>query len=149
VFEKPYYFWSWDNLQSHRGVEVPKGSGDVYFYPVKTSLYMNSKLADLSRRIMKYLHPIILLLALSSIPITFINFRHCGIDQCIFNTPIFLLAIGIYFTIIYSIFAPWPRYSVPLRPELYICAVWSAVYIGKRILPAIKRMKAVGNVRRV
>lgn len=149
MFEKPYYLWSWDNLQSHRGVEVSKGRGDVYFYPVKTSLYMNSELADLSRQIMKYLHPIIMLLALSSIPLSFINSRPSTTSQYLFNTPILLLAIGTYFTIIYSIFVPWPRYSVPLRPELYICAAWSAVYIGKRIWPAINKMKAVRNLKRV
>jgi len=148
IIEKPYYLWSWDNLQSHKGIVAPKGSGDVYFYPVKSSLYMTSKLADLSRQIMKYLHPIILLLALSSIPVMFINSRHWEIDKFFLNTPIFLLATGIYYTIIYTIFAPWPRYSVPLRPQLFICAVWSAAYIGKQIWLRVERLNEVRNAKR-
>jgi 4-amino-4-deoxy-L-arabinose transferase-like glycosyltransferase len=142
ILEKPYYLWSWNNLQSHRGIDAPQGKGDVYFFPVKTSLYMTSKLADLSRQIMKYLHPVIMLLAISCIPLVVFNFRKFKSHQDIMDTPILLLAFGIYYTIIYSIFSPWPRYSVPLRPQLYICATWSAVYIGNRLLRRIKGMNA-------
>ncbi len=145
LFEKPYYVWSWDNLQSHKGTVVPAGRGDVYFYPVKTSLYMTCKLADFSRQFMKYLHPLVLLLALSGIPLIVIKSRQRETGNFISHTPIFLLAVGIYYTIIYSIFAPWPRYSVPLRPELYICAVWTAADIGKRISLRIKKDNGVEN----
>jgi 4-amino-4-deoxy-L-arabinose transferase-like glycosyltransferase len=139
IFEKPYYIWSWDNLQSFKGTVVPEGTGDVYFYPVKTSLYMTNKLADFSRQFMKYLHPIILLLALSGIALIFIKSRHGETSYFISHTPVFLLAITIYYTIIYSVFTPWPRYSVPLRPELYLCAVWSGTAITKLSLNRWRR----------
>lgn len=138
LFEKPYYFWRWDNLQSYKGAVVPKGSGDVYFYPVKTSLYMTSRLADFSRQCMYYLHPLILLLALASIPLAWTKCRSMRADKDLSRTPVFILAICVYYTLIYSVFAPWPRYSVPLRPELYICAVWSAAAIGNRAVQRVK-----------
>lgn len=46
--EKPYYLWSWSILQ---------GQGDIYVYPVKTSLYMTSNIACISKVTMKFLHP--------------------------------------------------------------------------------------------
>ena len=138
ILEKPYYLWSWNSLQSYRGTAVPEGRGDVYFYPVKTSLYMISKLADASRLIMKYLHPVFLLLAVSCIPLVYINSRSSKRDKDLMDTPIFLLTMCLYYTVIYIIFVPWPRYSVPLRPQLYLCAIWSAAYIGRRLLPGNK-----------
>jgi 4-amino-4-deoxy-L-arabinose transferase-like glycosyltransferase len=148
LFEKPYYFWRWGNLQSYQGTEVPKGSGDVYFYPVKTSLYMTSRLADFSRQCMRYLHPVIVLLSLVSIPLAWIDCRHRQANQDVSRTPVFMLATGVYYTLVYSIFAPWPRYSVPLRPLLYICAAWSAAAIGNRIFKRVKNRLTRHNVGR-
>ena len=48
LFEKPYYVWSWDNLQSQMGEKREKGEGDIYVYNVKTSLYYRVPLANLS-----------------------------------------------------------------------------------------------------
>lgn len=148
LFEKPYYFWRWGNLQSYKGTVVPKGSGDVYFYPVKTSLYMTSRLADVSRQCMRYLHPVILLLALASIPLAWANCRHMQAGQDLSRTPVFMLTIGVYYTLVYSIFAPWPRYSVPLRPVLFICAAWSAAAIGERIFRQVKHHLTQHNLGR-
>ena len=119
------------------------GKGGVYFFPVRNSLYMTSKLANLSRQLMKILHPVILGLALFSIPCTLIYHRRSENAKNISKTPIILIAIGIYYTLLYSIFAPWPRYSVPLRPELYLCAVWTGVYIFNKM---VKRIRAKNEV---
>ncbi|MBU0987830.1 MAG: glycosyltransferase family 39 protein [Proteobacteria bacterium] len=125
LLEKPYYLWSWDNLQSQMGTEKRPGCGDVYFYPVITSLYQTSKAADLTRKIMKYLHPLILVLALAGIPICYSRYRRKKIEEPIANMPIFLFIPVCYFSLLYMVFAPWPRYSVPLRPVLYLCAMWT------------------------
>ena len=76
LLEKPYYLWSWDNLQSQRlGYQHP-GRGDIYVYPVESSLYMRSIPANLTRLVMKALHPILLILALVGIVI--IGFEVCA-----------------------------------------------------------------------
>ena len=47
--------------------------------------------------------------------------------------PLLLAATAVYFTVVYSVFAPWPRYSVPLRPELYLLAAWSVAALVRRV----------------
>jgi len=116
ILEKPYYFWNWDILQ---------GQGDVFIYPVKTSIYHESLIANIKKAVMKNLHSIILLLSLLGIPLLFM--RHLFRDRvsALRELPLTLYGTCLYFTILFAVFAPWPRYSIMLRPELYICAVWS------------------------
>ncbi len=114
VFEKPYYIWSWNIIQ---------GQGDIYIYPVEKSLYQKSGLANFTRMIMKILHPVILLLCLGGIIFLIINFsRGERPDK---RVVILLFVPIIYFTFIYSVFAPLPRYSIPLRPLLYLAVMWT------------------------
>lgn len=134
-FEKPYYLWSWNILQ---------GQGDVYIYPVITSLYQVSKSANITREIMKFLHPVILVFSLFGV-VLFIHkiFREkTGLSA---EYPVFVLFIIIvYYTFLYTIFAPWPRYSIPLRPELYLFAIWSlyniSIQIKKKYLHTEKQL---------
>ncbi|MBN1903796.1 MAG: hypothetical protein JW927_01740 [Deltaproteobacteria bacterium] len=116
VFEKPYYLWSRNILQ---------GQGDVYIYPVATSLYQRNNIANFSREMVKFLHPFFLMLALAGA--IFMNFskKECKSSSVpTHDAALFPFIICIYYTVIYTISASWPRYSVPLRPELYLCAMW-------------------------
>lgn len=109
VFEKPYYLWSWNILQ---------GQGDIYVYPVKSSLYTTNNIANVLRIFMKILHPFIVLAAFIGI-IVFLYGKNM-------EKHVFLpFVIIVYYTALYTVFAPWPRYSVPLRPELYLFAIWT------------------------
>jgi len=130
---KPYYFWSWDIIQ---------GVGDVYIYPVKTSLFESSKAAKLTKVTMRFLHPIVLLLAFACIAFFFQNYRLQKTGDTLHSTALLPLAVCVYFTGIYMFFAPWPRYSIPLRPELYLCAVWSGTAITKLFLNRWRRRNA-------
>ena len=113
---KPYYLWSWNIIQ---------GVGDVYVYPVKYNIFEAAKLAGLIKTIMRYLHPFLLLLALAGIPLFYREIKTKKTEDAILTTPFFHFLTCIYFTFLYCIFAPWPRYSIPLRPELYLFGVWS------------------------
>ncbi|WYD81701.1 MAG: glycosyltransferase family 39 protein [Candidatus Electrothrix gigas] len=109
--EKPYYLWSWNILQ---------GQGDIYIYPVKTSFYYLHPSANLLKLLMKYFHTIILIATFSGILIIINeNFRKISIHPLL-NIQFIII---IYYTLLYTVFAPWPRYSVPLRPELYLFAL--------------------------
>ena len=71
---------------------------------------------------MKCFHPIVLIATFIGIPIfVYENFKRK--DNLLFVN--FTFSIIIYYTILYTVFAPWPRYSVPLRPELYLFALWT------------------------
>jgi hypothetical protein len=125
VLEKPYYLWSWNILQ---------GQGDVYIYPVTTSLYLSNYSANVSREIIKHLHPVFLILALIGVILIFIVGRKDRNEAGASVIYIFPFIICIYYTVIYTISAPWPRYSIPLRPELYLCSIWCFQVLVERIM---------------
>jgi 4-amino-4-deoxy-L-arabinose transferase-like glycosyltransferase len=134
LFEKPYYLWSWNMAQSQVDGNLGWGQGDVYVYPVKTSLYLTSAGANFSRSIMKYLHPAILVLALVGVLLGLIKYRPRKYNNHFYDGSIFLFLVIIYYTSLYTIFAPWPRYSVPLRPELYLFVLWTINILKEFIL---------------
>lgn len=117
LFEKPFYLWSWNILQ---------GQGDVYIYRVSQSVYTVSACAALTKHIMRFLHPFIVMIALIGM-FLFIRDVIRKKQKCESNTPCYLFAALVYCTGIYTLFACWPRYSIPFRPALYICAVWSSI----------------------
>lgn len=124
LVEKPYYVWSWNILQ---------GQGDIYVYRVTKSWYQQSFFANISKQTMMFIHPAILCLALLSVPLVLSKMNRYR-QQTL--TVIFVISICVYYTFLYAVFAPWPRYSVPLRPELYLLAVW-ALYEGRQYLKGI------------
>jgi 4-amino-4-deoxy-L-arabinose transferase-like glycosyltransferase len=135
LLEKPYYLWSWDNLQSQKVGSHSPGRGDIYIYPVESSVYLRSTPANLTRQFMKVFHPILLVMALVGMVVAgveaYSNRKSLKLDR----SPIFLFIILVYYTGLYTVFAPWPRYSMPLRPELYLCAMWTASKIIAKFWP--------------
>ncbi len=116
LLEKPYYLWSWNILQ---------GQGDVYIYPVAKSLYHRLPAANATRKLMKYLHPIVLVLAVLSFPLFYLKHRGKSTGLSVSDTPVLPILTLAIFTLIYAVFFSLPRYSIPFRPELYLCALWT------------------------
>lgn len=127
LIEKPYYLWSWNILQ---------GQGDVYIYPVTTSLYTKSNLANATRTMMKLVHPIILIVAFLGILLVCYRYRYYF--KHMDSVPLMLWITIVYITIVYTIFAPWPRYSIPFRPELYVWTLWVIVTISNYVYRKVK-----------
>jgi 4-amino-4-deoxy-L-arabinose transferase-like glycosyltransferase len=121
---KPYYLWSWDIIQ---------GAGDIYIVPVEEGLFQVSTVAGSIREIMKFLHPVTLFLAFLCIPAIFLGKRLWSNGGWICSLPVLPLIICFYFTLIYMVFAPWPRYGIPLRPELYLCAMWALTFFTRTL----------------
>lgn len=117
LFGKPYYLWQWDILQ---------GVGDIYIYPVKRSYYGQSVLAGITKHMMQRLHSPMLIVSLGGFFLFFLFCRKSLEKDCLPVSVLFSL-LG-YYTLMYTIFAPWPRYSIPLRPLLYLWSVWSFVF---------------------
>lgn len=117
--EKPITLWTWNMLQ---GVE------DVYVYPLARYGFTEVPLLDGIRIAMKGLHPLILAVAMLGIPLFASRPRVLREDPVQGPMPRLLLLIFAYWTALYSLTAPWPRYAVPLRPELYL---WVAFALGR------------------
>ena len=101
--------WDWD---------IRTGWGDIYIYRIKYSLYQTSATAIASYAIMKSTHVWLLACALTGIGYLF--FANQG--QAVLPTMIYLSAL--YISGVYVLSQSEPRYSIPLRPELYICATF-------------------------
>ncbi len=117
LIEKPATLWSWHNLQ---------GTSDIHIYAVRTSLYETSRLAAATRVAMRALHPLVLLTALFGISLCLGRLLRAPAERATLRLPLLLLALGAWYTALGAVFAPWPRYAAPLRPELYLFAAWGA-----------------------
>jgi len=112
--DKPITFFSWDIIQ---------GMGESFIYPIKYSPYFDKHLFIKSNAIMRSLHyPIVILAVIASILI-WIPFFSASLPPMTTTIAQLLSLILFYFIFIHIILAPFPRYSVPLRPILYIMSV--------------------------
>lgn len=107
---KPVAFWSWNTVQ---------GVGDAFIYQVQDSPYLHNPLFRWTHRLMYLLHwPLVCLALLSSILVWL-----PGRPEWLSGEKLFAARAGslllLYFTALHMVGAPFPRYSFPLRPELY------------------------------
>jgi 4-amino-4-deoxy-L-arabinose transferase-like glycosyltransferase len=116
LIEKPHLLWDWNLLVGH---------GDIYVYAVKASYYDKSAPMRLSYDLMRVLHPVVLLLALAGLPLAW--WRRRADSPAI---GLVYLALG-YVSLVYVVLQAEARYSVPLRPLLYLAAVYAVVTVGR------------------
>jgi len=108
--EKPYLLWSWNILV---------GQGDIHVYPVNNSLYDKNTFALASYSFMKSAHPWILLFSL--VGVLFVFRKERGSVQTSMAIIYMVLAS---ISLVYVVLQSEPRYSVPLRPFLYLSAFY-------------------------
>ena len=109
LVRKPWVLWSW---------EVQVGYRDIYIYPIKRPLYERSAPAIVSYVLMKNTHTLLLLFAAAGI--IFLP-RKKQEKRWI---PVVIYLSSIYISLVYIVTQADPRYSFPLRPELYLCATY-------------------------
>ncbi|MEH6609474.1 MAG: glycosyltransferase family 39 protein [Halioglobus sp.] len=109
VFGKPRLLWDWN---------IRIGQGDIYVYPVLYSLYHVSKPAIASYTLTKSIHPWLLGCALLSGLFIWRNRKsENGVIAAVYLSTVYISAI-------YVVTQAEPRYSIPLRPEMYMCAMY-------------------------
>lgn len=108
--QKPSELWGWDILV---------GYGDIYVYRVDASLYHKSKLALVSLVLMKQIH--FWLFGAALLGLLFV-LREKNKDQkeTILSVYVCLFCVSAVYVILHTD----ARYSIPLRPEMYIAAVY-------------------------
>lgn len=110
VVGKPVAFWSWEDAQ---------GSGDIFQYPVESTPYRYLPQFQATRFIMKLLHwPLVILGLIGCVIAWPPRYRFTRTKQSDFMLRSCSLLL-IYFTALHVAGAPFPRYSIPLRPFLY------------------------------
>ena len=110
--QKPVMLWDWNILT---------GQGDIYVYPVERSLYDTSNAALLTYAVMRAAH--YWLLAFAVLGLIFV-YRQAHKPELAVSVPLFLYVSLIYISSVYIVAQAEARYSIPLRPEMYLCAVY-------------------------
>ncbi len=111
LIEKPITLWSWNILV---------GQGDIYVYPVFYSLYDTSSLARVTYSLMYSLHFWLLGLALMA-PLLYR--RDAGRSEVLVVNAVYWPTV--FISAVYVMTQAEPRYSVILRPEMYVLATAS------------------------
>jgi 4-amino-4-deoxy-L-arabinose transferase-like glycosyltransferase len=127
---KPIAFWSWN---------IVVGVGDVFVYSISQSPYFSVWYFQWTHLLMKILHgPLVILATMGSIAAWF-PLSSLGLSKERVFTARFISLLLLYFTSLHMIGAPFPRYSVPLRPFIYGMALflpYLALYcLHKRLRP--------------
>jgi hypothetical protein len=117
LYDKPKLLWSWNILI---------GQGDIYVYPVITSWFNTSQSAVLVHTIMKSIHGWLLFLATLGVIFIFKKIRRPEDEMAI---AVYVMVV--YVSAVYVILQAEPRYSIPLRPAMYLCAMFGLWQISR------------------
>lgn len=110
---KPFYFFRWEMVQ---------GSG-TFIYTVLDSPYRSSPLFIFTNDLMRLIHPITIGLSLCGAAIAWLpkDLLAMGLRQSL-TARLLSLTYG-YFILVHIAGAPFPRYSISIRPITYILAI--------------------------
>ncbi|MFH2046120.1 MAG: hypothetical protein ABIK92_13340 [Pseudomonadota bacterium] len=116
LLDKPLTLFSWS---------IVGGAGDVFVYPVKYSPYFDKILFTITYFFMKSMHWFLVISAFISMLLVWMKFYTKNLsDKTIFAVRLLSLLI-VYFIALHIIGAPYPRYSIPLRPVIYGLAIFA------------------------
>lgn len=134
---KPITFWSWGIIQ---------GMGDIFIYPVTESPYFSNGLFSVTRILMLVLHwPLVILGLMASVLVWFRRFASLLPQKGLFVARLIALLL-LYFTAMHMIGAPFPRYSIPVRPFVYGMALLPLSWVAQRAREVIARRRPPSGV---
>lgn len=120
---KPIQFFSWNLTES---------VGDAFIYAPIYSPYFDKTIFSVTHAIAKALHPFLMFLGVIG--------AFCAFFQAKKNVTAVLLGIVIfYFTALHMIGAPFPRYSIPLRPISYGLAVFALSLMTQKLYALLSK----------
>jgi hypothetical protein len=128
LLKKPIAYWSWNIVQ---------GQGDIFVYPVLKTPYWENELFKQSHRLMQLLHQPLVLLGCLGLILVWHPAAAKRLDSLGLAISRFFSLLLIYFTALHMVGAPFPRYSIPLRPFLYGMSIlpvaWSWQWLSQRM----------------
>ena len=138
VFKKRFQSDPWSYIKWYAGGKIlcswrwniASGMGDVFIYPVtRSGFHSGDNYLKAIHRIMKWLHwPLVILAFINPFFLVLNLRRKTPIEKGSFYSlpSIFMI---LYHAVILTILFPLPRYTIPLRPYLYLLAIGSLVYL--------------------
>ncbi len=117
---------------------IAAGMGDVFVYPVAASPYFTDPIYIWTHRLMFLLHwPLVVLALIGAFGFGFSRrARSAGTGGLLW--PLLTLTV-FYFLVLHMVGAPFPRYGIPLRPVLYLLAVWVLAMGWTRVRQSVAR----------
>lgn len=146
---EPRKYASWyfvGKIQSVLSWKIIAGADAIFVYHVEGSPYFEIPKFYLSAYYMEKIHGILMVLALLGVLIVWlpIKLQRRSADSIFFLRAISLLIA--YFLLMHMVVAPYPRYSIPMRPILYAMALYP-ILLALRIsrIPGDADSTAVDN----
>jgi hypothetical protein len=106
LFQKPYELWGWD-------IEI--GQGDIYPYPVLNAPFQVNPTWRALAALCHTINPLLWLLALASLPLTWLNARYAKQDFLSCSALAGALGLLAFVSLLYTALQAEPRYSIPFR----------------------------------
>jgi 4-amino-4-deoxy-L-arabinose transferase-like glycosyltransferase len=113
--KKPAVFWSWHTVQGH---------GDMFIYYIADSPYYDKPIFKWTHRLMRMIHGPLVVMCLIGCLLVWIFPGPAKNNPAVLLISRIIAALLLYFTGLHMIGAPFPRYSVPLRPFQYGMALY-------------------------
>jgi 4-amino-4-deoxy-L-arabinose transferase-like glycosyltransferase len=110
---KPFYFFGWEMIQ---------GRG-TFIYPVLSSPYQASPMFGFIDGFMRWVHPFMVGSSILGAILVWLPKHRLAIDREHFLPARLLSLTYAYFILVHIAGAPFPRYSIPIRPMTYLLAM--------------------------
>lgn len=125
ILGKPLMLWSWSNIE---------GPGDVFVYPVESTPYNYLPQFKATHALMRATHWIFVALMAGAICIAWLPPRWSGLSQEARFVSRAISILLLYHAAIMMISFPLPRYTIPMRPFLYIMSMLPIVLTARWVL---------------
>lgn len=145
---EPYEYANWYLIGKIRSVlswKIIAGADAIFVYHVEGSPYFELPRFYLSAYYMEKIHGILMVLALIGVLIVWLprRLQRQSADRIFFLRAISLLVV--YFLLMHMVVAPYPRYSIPMRPVLYAMALYP-IFLIVRISGIREKIENMGRI---
>jgi 4-amino-4-deoxy-L-arabinose transferase-like glycosyltransferase len=113
---KPTLLWSWTNAEG-------RGKYDIFIYPVRHSPYDYLPQFRASKSLMKFTHPAWVVLMLAGVIVAWLPAAWSGLSSVSLFAARAVALLLLYHAAVMIVGFSFPRYSIPMRPFLYIMAM--------------------------
>ena len=118
-------WYLWGKTATVFSWSILAGMGDVFVYPVIKTPYIDLSYFRWTHEFMRFTHELLVVLALVGVILAWLPARITLVSQRARWIGRFLALFILYFVILHILGAPFPRYSIPIRPVIYSMALFS------------------------